>query len=104
MKKELTTLLVALLTTTSAVLEGCQHLPADFPLPPDINLCAPVLTGKKGDANRMIAYWRCQNTGSDKIRTEPANYVHVGVPVEDWNRGQAYRTKVENYFMNHSCQ
>lgn len=93
------------LTITIAALEfDCAHnLPPDFPQPPVVNLCVPVLSAAKGEAPRQVSYWRCRRTDSQEIRSEPATYVHVGVPVEDWNQGQKYRSEVEAYFKSHRC-
>ena len=104
MSKVQKTLLVILLTTITVAVSGCAtHLPADFPKPPAINLCVPVLTGQSGDTDRMVAYWKCQKTDAKKARKEAANYVQIGIPVEDWNAGQNYRRSVEEYFKSHSC-
>lgn len=83
---------------------GCANLPADFPRPPVVDLCAPVLNGVKGDSDRMIQSWRCRMTNTKTVKDEPANHVQIGIPIESWNEGQKYRSEVEEYFKTHSCK
>lgn len=101
MKNRLMTLSILLWMTT--IVGSCAGLPADYPHAPVVTFCAPVLTGKKGDPDRKISHWRCRKSDEQAIKEQPATFVQIGFPIEDYETGQAYRRAVEEYFKTHRC-
>ena len=96
MKKLLRMLcLVSLMIITS---NCASKLPADFPKPPVIVLCAPVFKEK------VLSHWTCERSDTREKFKAKANYVQIGIPIEVWNSGQEYRRSVEEWIINRCPQ
>lgn len=125
MNKLKTTLCLALLTITTA---SCStQLPADFPKPPAINLCTPIIKPKVFDKSgkelslpvlyiqfknpdktvslkplQLTATWvDCERTDTHEKTAHTLNQIQYGISSDDWNRGQAYRREVEAWAEQH---
>ena len=101
---------------------GCaKDLPAGFPRPPSITLCTNVIIkeifdekgqpltlpkafNKEGQALPVVAtYWACERSDSRERSSQLPNFVQIGTPIGDWNKGQSFRRAAESW-VKVNCQ